>query len=299
MKRLLKFLIISSLIVGVIGYIVTYHVAPYAIIMKHEITQNVDFNHFDFNSEKVNLVVQDSIALDSYMITPKSDSMKGIMIMVHGIGSCKEPYSGIAQEFADRDIGTFLFDLRAHGKSGGEYCTYGFYEKNDIKEIVDYLTKKYPKTPIGIWGASLGGAIAIQALELDSRLDFGIIECTFTELNNIVYDYQKRICFGLGFKFITDASLNEAGQLAKFNPEEVKPINSVQLITQPMFLAHGDKDENIAFEYGKLLFDNLKSEDKTFVKIEGGGHNSLHQVGGIEYQNKIMSFIERQLEKFI
>lgn len=295
MKKLFKFLIYFSIIGGILTYIVTYHIAPYAIIMKHDITQDVDFNNFDFNAKKVNLIVQDSIVLDSYMITPKSDSIKGIMIMVHGIGSCKEPYSGIAQELANKEIGTFLFDLRAHGKSDGEYCTYGFYEKNDIKEIVDYLKLKFPNKKIGIWGASLGGAIAIQALEVDSRLEFGLIECTFTELDQIVSDYQKRICFGLGFKFITDASLKKAGEIAEFNPDEVKPIKSVKNISQPMFLAHGTKDENISFEYGKLLYENLKSKEKTFYPVQDAGHNYLHKIGGIEYQNKVMGFIDSQL----
>ncbi|MEN8929210.1 MAG: alpha/beta fold hydrolase [Flavobacteriales bacterium] len=297
MKKLAKRLFFVAVIVGVIGYIGTYHIAPYAIIMKHETTFEVDFNQYDFKYEKVNLAVQDSIVLDSYVITPKTDSMKGIIIMVHGIGSCKEPFVNLAENLASKNIGTFLFDLRAHGKSGGKYCTYGYYEKNDIQEIVDYLKFKFPNKKIGIWGASLGGAIAIQSLELDARIEFGLIECTFTELDRIVYDYQKRICYGVGFKFITDASLAKAGEIAEFNPEEVKPINSVEHITQPVFLAHGDKDENISFEYGKLLFENLKSEEKTFVPIEGGGHNSLQELGGIEYHNKVMNFIDRQLEK--
>jgi dipeptidyl aminopeptidase/acylaminoacyl peptidase len=297
LKKLVKLLIYFSFIGGVLGYIVTYHIAPYAIVMKHDISQDVDFSRYDFNSKKVNLVVQDSILLDSYLVTPKSDSMKGIVIMVHGIGSCKEPFASLSQSLAKQSIGTFLFDLRAHGKSGGDYCTYGFYEKQDINEIVDYLKFQFPNTPIGIWGTSLGGAIAIQALELDSRIEFGVIECTFTELYKIVYDYQKRICFGLGIQFITDQSLAKAGEIAEFDPEKVKPINSVKNINQPMFMAHGKKDANISFEYGKQLFDNLKSKEKTFVALEDQGHNYFFHTAGIEYQNKVMRFIKKQLNE--
>ena len=162
---------------------------------------------------------------------------------------------------------------------------------------MNYLTLNHPTIPIGIWGTSLGGAIAIQSLEYDPRIDFGIIECTFTELDKIVYDYQKRICFGLGFKFITDASLAKAGKLADFNPEEVKPINSVEHISQPMFMAHGKKDANISFGYGQQLFDNLKSKEKTFVALENQGHNYFYLAAGIEYRNKVIGFIEKQLSE--
>ncbi|MDB4088500.1 lysophospholipase [Flavobacteriales bacterium] len=296
MKKIIKFIIYLSLFGVVFGYIGTYHIAPYAIIMKHDITQNIDFDSYNFNAKKVDLKVKNSIALDSYLFTPKSDSLKGIIIMVHGIGSCKEPFASLSENLAKQNIGTFLFDLRAHGKSGGEYCTFGYHEKQDVKSIVDYLTIHYPNTPIGIWGTSLGGAVAIQSLELDSRIEFGVIECTFAKLEQIVYDYQKRICFGLGFRFITDASLAKAGEIAKFDPEEVKPINSVKNINQPMFLAHGKKDANISFEYGKQLFENLNSEEKTFVALEDQGHNYFFQTAGIEYRNKVMSFINKQLK---
>lgn len=297
MKKRFKLLFILLFLAAIIGYTGTYFIAPHTIIMKHTISQKIDYNLYNFNSEKVNIMVEDSIELDAYLITPKLDSIKGIIIMVHGIGSCKEPFVELAQDLANQKIATFLFDLRAHGKSGGEYCTYGYYEKNDIAQIVSFIESKYPNIPVGIWGTSLGGAIAIQALEKDKRIQFGIVECTFTELDKIVYDYQKRICFGLGFKFITDESLAKAGKIAGFNPEEVKPINSVKQITQPMFMAHGKQDKNIAFQYGKQLFDNLKSEEKTFVGLENMGHSYFYFSAGIEYRNKVMGFIERQMQQ--
>ncbi|MGB1039804.1 MAG: alpha/beta hydrolase [Flavobacteriales bacterium] len=264
--------------------------------MKHDISQEIDWNGYNFKAEKIDLTVEDSISLDSYLVLPKEDSVKGIIIMVHGIGSCKEPYSNLSEKLAELKIGTLLFDLRAHGKSGGEYCTYGAKEKQDIKEIVSFLKNKYPNTPVGIWGASLGGAIAIQALELDKRIEFGLIECTFTELDQIVYDYQKRILFGIGFRFMTDRALKKAGEIANFNPEEVKPINSVKNITQPVLIAHGDKDENISYEYGEMLFDSLKSSYKVFVPVAGAGHNYLHKIGGIDYEEEVLRFIEEELE---
>lgn len=91
------------------------------------------------------------------------------------------------------DIDTFIFDSRAHGESQGKYCTYGFYEKKDISAIVDFIGPKYRNVNIGIWGNSLGAAVAIQAMEYDSRILFGIIESTFTDLSQIVFDYKKCI----------------------------------------------------------------------------------------------------------
>ncbi|MBC8756735.1 alpha/beta hydrolase [Kordia sp. YSTF-M3] len=198
---------------------------------------------------------------------------------------------------ANNGIASVLFDGRAHGESGGKYCTYGFHEKQDIIAIVDELKKRNSSLPIGIWGNSLGGAIAIQALEIEKRIEFGIVESTFTELDQIVYDYQKKMAKGFGLRFMSDAALQEAGNIANFNPDEVKPIISVAKIEQPMFIAHGDSDENISFEYGKQLYENLASAEKEFVLVEGAGHFDVYAKGGKDYENKLMNFIKKQLEK--
>ena len=147
--------------------------------------------------------------------------------------------------------------------------------------------------PIGIWGNSLGGAVALQSLEYDERIQFGVIESTFTELDQIVIDYKKRMLGGFGFKFMSDYALKQAAEIANFNPDEVKPIESVKNIEQPILITHGDADENISYKYGQQLFDNLKSKDKEFVLVKGGGHANMYVKGGVEYKSKIMDFIER------
>ena len=237
----------------------------------------------------------DKIELDGYWIKSQQDSSKGIIILVHGIGGCKEHFLGLAKELSSKGIESIIFDGRAHGRSGGEFCTYGFKERNDISKIVDKIKTKNPNLRIGIWGNSLGGAIAIQTLEIEKRIDFGIIESTFTELDKIVYDYKKRILKGIGIKYLSDYALKRASQIADFNSDEVKPIESVKNIEQSILIAHGDADKNISVEYGKKLFENLKSDDKRIEIIKDGGHFNLYEKGGKEYKMIIMNFIERNL----
>ena len=159
----------------------------------------------------------------------------------------------------------------------------------------EWSGQRNPKLPIGIWGNSLGGAIAIQTLEFDGRIDFGIIESTFTELPQIVFDYKKRLLKGFGIRSLSDFALKKAGKIAEFDPEKIQPIESVKKIEQPVFMAHGDADINILPKYGKALYDNLKSKEKVFTLIEGAGHLNIYEKGGITYKNKIMNFIDRNL----
>ena len=280
----------------ILGFIGVNNIAPYAITQPPRITESIVPENLGLISENLNITTRDKVDLSGYWIKSETDSSRGIIILIHGIGGCKEHFLNLAKELSERGIESIVFDGRAHGKSGGEFCTYGFKEKKDIAEIVDKIKERKPNLPIGIWGNSLGGAIAIQALEFDERIKFGIIESTFTELNQIVFDYKKRILRGIGIRNLSDFALKRAGQIADFEPHNIKPIESVKNIEQSIFMAHGDADENISYKYGQQLFENLKTSDKEFFLVKNGGHFDLFDKGGIIYKNKIMHFIDRNLE---
>ncbi|WP_298426675.1 alpha/beta fold hydrolase [uncultured Kordia sp.] len=297
MKKKLLYLLLGLLIfVGIASYVLAIHIAPYAIIQPQRINLAITPKSLNLESETLAIQVEDSIQLKGYWVKSNTTETKGIMILLHGIGGCKEHFLGLAGNLANKGIASIVFDGRAHGESGGKYCTYGFYEKKDISKIVDFIKQKNPKLSVGIWGNSLGGAIAIQALEHDKRIEFGVIESTFTELNQTVYDYQKKICKGIGVRFITDAALQEAGKIANFIPDEVKPVISVANIQQPIFIGHGDNDENIHYTYGEQLYENLASAEKEFVLVKDAGHFDVYAKGGKNYENKLLSFIKKQLK---
>lgn len=285
------FLLVFILVLIVGSILLAKHVLPYAIIQPPRISVNVLPSDVNLESEEIHLVVEDSITLKGYWVRKDTIQPKSIMILLHGIGGCKEHFLQTAQQLAEMGIESVLMDARAHGKSGGQFCTYGFKEKKDISAVVDYIKSKNNTSKIGIWGNSMGGAIALQALAYDKRIEFGVIESTFTDLTQIVYDYQKSFTYGIGFRPLCNIALKEAGKIADFNPKEVAPIVSVKNIEQPVLIAHGDADKNIKFEYGKLLYDNLKSVEKEFVPVKNGGHHNLAEKGGSGYTEKLITFI--------
>jgi len=292
MKKKIKYsLLILFILIGIGSVLISKYILSYAIIQPPRVSENIQPSDLNLKSIDINVITKDSIKIRGYWIKSDSINLKSIIVFVHGIGGCKEHFLNLSKKLSEIGIESILIDSRAHGKSGGKFCTYGYKEKVDISTVIDFVKKKNNTIPIGIWGNSMGGAIAIQALEYDKRIEFGIIESTFTSLEEIVYDYQKSNSYGIGLKPLCNIALNEAGKLAEFNPDLVSPITSVKQIEQPILIAHGDKDKNIKFEYGKLLFENLKSKDKKFITIKNGGHFDLSQKGGDKYKKNIMDFL--------
>ncbi len=248
---------------------------------------------YDLTAEDYDVLTSDSVKLDAWLIHSQLDTTIGTIIMLHGIGSCKEPFLSEAKYLTSLGLNVVLFDMRAQGQSGGSFCTYGFEEKKDVKIFTDKILNQFPDTPIGLYGVSLGGAIAYQSLAYDERLSFGIIECTYDELTNVVREYTARH-IGFHCNWIADFALWRSEQLAGFDSEEVSPYASAKKIRVPVFVAHGTADQNIAFEMGKRNFGELQHPGCVFYPVAGADHNNIPSVGGKKFSDAMATFILAQ-----
>ena len=126
----------------------------------------------------------------------------------------------------------------------------------------------------------------------DQRIKFGIIESTFTDFKTITNDYFK---YHIGFnsKPLTYYLVYRAGKIAEFNVEDAKPIQYCKTIEQPIILIHGTKDKRINIKYAKENFEKIPSIKKEFLELKNANHLNVWKVGGENYFQNIMSFIEK------
>ena len=56
----------------------------------------------------------------------------------------------LAKVLHEHHFNVMIYDSRAHGESGGKYCTYGYYEKHDVQVAIYEAQKKYATGKIGV-----------------------------------------------------------------------------------------------------------------------------------------------------
>ncbi len=324
MRRFFKFIGYLGLVALLGGWFAIENVLPYWPIKpyrqnpednKWRLPQGTNPATYDIDTEAFSVTTADSVILQALYVPSKSQvqirqaglglaavkpgetkTQKDLcLIVLHGISSCKEFFLPSASYLAHNGIHVVLLDLRAHGKSTGEYCTFGYHEKNDISTLLDSLQKKYPKLHYGIYGHSLGGAIALQALEHDKRLEFGIVESTFHTLEAVIEQYGENY-FNVRSSWLARHTLDKAAAIAQFDPYTIKPCESAKNITQPVFMAHGDKDERIPLSFGRVNFENLASTEKEWHTVHGAGHNQVAQAGGPAYQQAMLDFVKKRAQ---
>ena len=214
---------------------------------------------------------------------PARTARRGTILYLHGVADNRGSAMAAAQRFPDRGFDVVAYDSRAHGDSGGDFCTYGFYEKQDLRRVLDTLDKG----PIVVIGSSLGGAVAIQAAAEDSRITAVVAAESFSDLRTVATERAPW--------FFTSDSIRASFALAEsrgqFRVDEVSPMAAARHIQVPVFLLHGAEDHETRPEHTRRIFDALGGRKRLLI-VPGVGHNqSLQPWAWSEIENWIDSVL--------
>lgn len=220
---------------------------------------------------------------------------KAAVFVLHGISDSKATQANTLRFLARDGMLAIAPDFRAHGDSGGPDATYGYLEKEDISRLRGAVEHEFPGLPVGLWGSSYGGAVALQAMGIDPDFDFAIIENTFADLRDIsrqqVANHTSLPLTGLGPYFI-----DKAGRKAGFDPGEVSPEKSVERIKVPVLHMHGENDEIIPIAHGRRIASHAKAKGYRFVPIKGGTHFHLKAGDPATYSREVEGFLKKVTE---
>jgi len=241
--------------------------------------------------EERSFTLSDHVLMRAWMAKP-AGKPAAVVFVLHGICDSKATQAGTLASLAERGIVGIAPDLRAHGQSGGDIATYGYLEKRDLSELRKEVGKEFPGIPIGLWGTSYGGAVALQAMGIDPEFSFAIIENTFADLRDVARQ-QVLHRVKLPFAAIGPYFVNRAGEAGGFNPGEVSPEASMEHISAPVLHLHGDKDEVIPFEHGERIARHARTKSYRFVRIKEGTHYYLSTGDPATYSREIAGFLDQ------
>ena len=236
----------------------------------------------------------DGLQLKGWFVS-QSEKAQRTIIYLHGVGDCKIAGVEFARSMYQHGFNIFLYDSREHGESEGYYCTYGFYEKHDLAAVITYLLSRQDVAigKIGLFGTSMGAAVAIQTAAIDHRIAAVVAEGSFSTLRTIFVDYQTRIV-KLPWHFLRNIALVQSQKMANFKARLVAPIEDIKKIHVPILLVHGEKDSFIKNEYSRKLFE-AANEPKELLIVPGADHNNVWEIGGAMYEKALVSFFEKYL----
>ena len=278
-----------SLLLFVIGPVLLLQPKRRTIEYYRTLTQMLHPSDALLPCEELTLKTTEGIPLSCWLI-PAEGIARGTIVCLHGVSESKIVGLPMAARLHESGYNVFLYDSRRHGDSGGTYCTYGFYEKHDTCTVMNYLESRSDLTlgNIGLFGSSMGAAVAIQVAGIDKRVSAVVAESGFAALRTIFDDYQKRMT-KLPWHYLRNIVIRRSEHIAHFKASAVSPLESVKHIHVPLFILHGTADTLIACNYSENLFRSA-NEPKTLWLIPGARHDNMAEVGGEEYFRRVVDF---------
>ena len=204
--------------------------------------------------------------LAGWVCTADSGSSRPTIVYLHGIADNRDSATGVIERFRHRGFNVIAYDSRAHGRSEGDRCTYGFFEKQDLRLVLDQAGVDRAI----LIGHSLGGAVALQTAAIDGRIQAVVAASTFADLRTIATD---RAPFVFSPSLI-DAALARAEHDAQFVVSEVSPLRAAAGLTIPVFIIHGVLDRGTRAAHSQLVYDALRGP-KELLLVRDAGHNDV------------------------
>ena len=209
------------------------------------------------------------------------------LVLLHGIADNRASISGVVARFVKRGLTVVAYDSRAHGNSGGAACTYGYFEKDDLRRVIDSLDSQ----PVILLGTSLGAAVALQEAAGDPRVAGVVAAEVFSDLRRVA---RERAPFVLSDDVIKRA-FTIAEERGRFKIDAVDVTAAARRITRPVLLVHGAEDSDTHPDHSRRVYDALAGP-KQLVLVPGAGHNESLSKG--ETWDRIERWIDELVANF-
>jgi pimeloyl-ACP methyl ester carboxylesterase len=150
------------------------------------------------NYEETSFHVRDErggkVRLAAWWIPAVSASDRCV-VLVHGYADAKVGAIAWAPVWHKLGFHVLAIDLRAHGESGGGYCTGGWFERQDVSQIIDQLLIDRPNQTrrVAVFGASFGAAVAAATATMREDIAAVVLDSPYVDFTRAAMRQMDRL----------------------------------------------------------------------------------------------------------
>ncbi len=242
--------------------------------------------------ERVRITGRNKYKLSARIYPAKTPGKKWIMAL-HGYNNRSLTIAKYAVIFNKLGYNVIAPDMRRSGESGGKTVTFGYFERRDTEDWLEYMYNTYGDISIGLYGISLGAATATLVTSLRNDIRFLISYCSFSSFKDIIIsrgpDYLSKIML-LYPSIVAGAYLLSRAVLSN-----IDIADAAKEVDCPMLIMHSKKDAFTPYWHAlKLSEANPRA---TLHLFEEGAHARAYSVAPEAYERIITEFIQQVEQK--
>lgn len=197
------------------------------------------------------------------------------VVYLHGNSSSRLEALTCVPVLLPANITVFCLDTSGSGISEGEYISLGWYERDDVDFIVQFLRNSGTVSTIGLWGRSMGAVTALLHADRDPSIAGMVLDSPFSNLKSLTKELASVHAKNVpGFVLSAAKSMirKTIKKKANFDSNELDPLKHVDQCFIPALFVAGQEDTFINPNHARILFEKYAG-DKNIIIVEGD-HNS-------------------------
>jgi dipeptidyl aminopeptidase/acylaminoacyl peptidase len=260
----------------------------YSSIRPPKIISSITPRDLKMDYQDVSFKTADGLTLRGWYI-PSAKSTEKTLILLHGYPADKGNILP-ALAFLHEDFNLLLFDFRYLGKSEGSYSTAGAKEVEDLLAAIQFLKTRGIKE-VGVWGFSMGGAVALMAIEKAPEIRAVISESSYASLAAMALELLRIPLLNYPIAYLVGVW---AKLFLGIDVREASPADRIRNTTLPILLIHSSADAVIPFSHARLLQQALaKNPNGEFWFNEQFAHGQFAS----DYRTRIKEFFLKHLSE--
>ena len=213
---------------------------------------------------------RDGLALGAWLIP--HENAASTVVMFHGYSSEKSGLLPEAKLFHEMGHELVLVDFPGSGESPGNMTSLGIHEADDVAAVIDWARTQWPDRQLVVYGHSMGGAAIMRAIALrHAKPDAAIVESVFDTLLDAIR-FRFRLMSVPSFPS-AEMLLFWGGQQLGENGFDHDVVAYGRLITLPVMMLHGERDNRASLSGAKQVHAALAGEKELMVLPEAGHVN--------------------------
>ncbi len=201
------------------------------------------------------------------------DGSKGTVVIGHGYLGSKSSMLDRAEAFQKLGYNTLLLDFLGSGGSEGNFTSLGYFESEQISDVVKYLEDKGEKN-IVLYGSSMGAVSIMKAAhEADLPVNGLILECPFSTMRKTVANRFHEM--GVPAFPMSDLLVFWGAVFGEFNAFDHNPVEYAESVDMPVLLMSGAIDRKVEIKEIDEIYENLKGKKSKKIFPETGHENYL------------------------
>lgn len=231
------------------------------------------------NFEEVRFASKDGTKLHGWLIPAKGEKAKATIVFSHGNAGSIGHHLPFVAWLPEEGFNVFIYDYRGYGKSEGKVDRKGMTEDAAAAFRAAAEREEVDEGKLLSLAHSLGGAKSVAGLAADrpAGLRGVVVISSFAS-----YSAMARIWGGNVGAQLTNDEFAAGGLIGK-------------LEGVPVLIMHGDADEVIPFDEGRVLAAAAR-EPKEFWAVPGGRHSDLLLRDDGKWRKKMLAWMNARVE---